>query len=225
LERDIFENRSFNPPVLATVSGNPGLDSEELTAYELGYRIKPVERLSFDVAAYYNVYDQLITAVQGAPFFVPPAGPVVVPLTFENNSSAETYGAEISGEWRVTSDWKLVASYSVLLEQQNPQPAYNNDPQNQFQIRSYVNLPHHVELDGAVYYVDQISPLLGNASTTIPAYVRADLGVTWRPVKALELGIFGQNLLDGNHPEFTSYKTTVLTEIPRSIMGRITWRF
>jgi iron complex outermembrane recepter protein len=52
-----------------------------------------------------------------------------------------------------------------------------------------------------------------------------DLGVTWRPTKALELGIFGQNLLDGNHPEFTSYKTTVLTEIPRSIMGRITWRF
>jgi hypothetical protein len=52
-----------------------------------------------------------------------------------------------------------------------------------------------------------------------------DFGVTWRPTKSLELGIFGQNLLDGNHAEFTNYKTTVLTEIPRSIMGRITWRF
>jgi hypothetical protein len=31
--------------------------------------------------------------------------------------------------------------------------------------------------------------------------------------------------MDDNHPEFTNYKTTVLTEIPRSIMGRITWRF
>jgi iron complex outermembrane receptor protein len=224
-ELDILENRSFNPPVLATVSGNPSLNSEELTAYELGYRIKPIEPVSFDVATYYNVYDQLIAPVQGAPVFVPPAGPVIVPLTFENVQHADTYGAEVSGEWRVTDNWKLVASYTFSETHLSPTQGYDNNPQNQFQIRSYVNLPHHVELDGAVYYVDQISPPLGNASTTIPAYARVDLGVTWRPVKTLELGIFGQNLLDGNHPEFTSYKTTVLTEIPRSIMGRITWRF
>lgn len=224
-ELDILENRSFNPPVLATVSGNPSLNSEELTAYELGYRIKPIEPVSFDVATYYNVYDQLIAPVQGAPVFVPPAGPVIVPLTFENVQHADTYGAEVSGEWRVTDNWKLVASYTFSETHLNPTQGYDNNPQNQFQIRSYVNLPHHVELDGAVYYVDQISPVLGNASTTIPAYARVDLGVTWRPVKTLELGLFGQNLLDGNHLEFTSYKTTVLTEIPRSIMGRITWRF
>jgi iron complex outermembrane receptor protein len=225
LEQDILENRSYSPPALISVFGNPNLKSEELTAYELGYRIKPVERLSFDVAAYYNVYDQLVTAVQGTPFFEPPAGPVVVPLTFENVQHAETYGAEISGEWRVTDNWKFTASYSFSQTQLNPQQGYDNNPQNQFQIHSYVNLPRHVELDGAVYYVDQINPLLGNAAISLPAYVRVDLGVTWRPTKSLEFGIFGQNLLDGSHPEFTSYKTTVLTEIPRSVMGRVTWRF
>jgi iron complex outermembrane receptor protein len=225
LEQDILENRSFNPPALISVFGNPNLQPEVLWAYELGYRIKPVERLSFDVATYYNVYDQLVTTVQGTPFFEPPAGPVVVPLTFENNQHAETYGAEISGEWRVIDNWKLTASYTFSQTQLNPSQTYDNNPQNQFQIHSYVNLPHHVELDGAVYYVDQINPLLGNASTTIPAYVRVDLGVTWRPVKSLELGIFGQNLLDENNPEFTNVKTTVVTEIPRSVMGRITWSF
>jgi len=225
LERDILENRSYSPPVLVEVFGNPHLGSEEVTACELGYRIKPVERLSFDLATFYNVYDHLIAPVQGTPFFEPPAGPVVVPLTFQNNTSAETYGAEISSEWRVTDNWKLTASYSYLQEQLNPQPAYNNDPQNQFQIHSHLNLPHHVEFDGGIFYVSQISPLLGNLNTDIPAYVRMDLGLTWRPTSSLELGLFGQNLLDDNHPKFTNYKSTVLTEIPRSIMGRITWHF
>ena len=226
LERDIVENRSVIPPAtLVTVLGNPNLKAEELTAYELGYRIQPAERLSFDVATHYNVYDQLIAPVQGTPYFVPPTGPVIVPLTFQNNTHADTYGAEISGEWRVTDNWKLVASYTFLHERLNPQPDYNNDPQNQFQIRSYLDLPHNIELDGAVYYVDCIHPLLGNPTIGIPAYIRVDLGVTWRPTKSLEFGIYGQNLADGSHSEFTSYKTTVLTEIPRSVMARITWRF
>jgi iron complex outermembrane receptor protein len=224
LERDVFENRSYSPPYLVTVSGNPNLQSEELTAYELGYRITPAERVSFDIATYYNVYDQLITPVQGNPYFAPP-GMVVVPLTFENAQHADTYGAEISSEWRPLDDLKLTASYTLLQEHLNPANDYNNDPQNQFQIHSYLDLPHQVQLDAGVFYVDQISPLLGASATTIPSYVRLDLGMTWRPAKSLELGVFGQNLAQDKHPEFTSYKTTVVTEIPRSIMGRVTWSF
>jgi len=225
LEQSIVENRSFSPPALVTVFGNPNLKAEELTAYELGYRIQPAERLSFDAATFYNVYDRVIAAAQGAPYFVPPAGPVVVPLTFQNNTHADTYGEEISAEWRVTDNWKLAASYTVLHERLNPQLTYNNDPQHQFRIRSYLDLPQHVELNGAVYFVDRIHPLLGNPTIGIPAYVRVDLGVTWRPTKSLEVGIYGQNLAQNHHAEFTSYKTTVLTEIPRSVMGRVTWRF
>jgi iron complex outermembrane receptor protein len=225
LEQDIVQNRSFSPPVLVSVFGNPNLKAEELTAYELGYRIQPAERLSFDAATFYYVYDRMMAPVQGTPYFVPPTGPLVVPLTFQNNTHADTYGGEISAEWRVTGNWKLAASYTVLHERLNPRPTYNNDTQHQFQIRSYLDLPHHVGLDGAVYYVDRIHPLLGNPTIGIPAYVRVDLGVTWRPTKSLEIGIYGQNLAQNNHAEFTSYKTTVLTEIPRSVMGRITWRF
>ncbi|HEV2694164.1 MAG TPA: TonB-dependent receptor [Verrucomicrobiae bacterium] len=232
LEMDIRENRSAfqpasGPPVLASVFGNPDLQSEEVTAYELGYRIKPVERLSFDVTAFYNTYDRLITAVQGAPFFeAAPAPPhIVVPLTFQNSSSAATYGTEILGEWRVTDIWKLVASYALLQTRLNPEPVNNNDPQNQFQIHSYVNLPQHVELDAAVYYVDAINAQFGDGTLAIPAYVRVDLGVTWRPTRWLEIGVYGQNLTDDSHPEMTGVKTTAVTEVPRSVMGRVTWRF
>lgn len=232
LELDIRNNHSVvqppaGPPVLVSVFGNQNLNSEQLTAYELGYRIKPLESLAFDATAFYNVYDQLVATYQGAPFFepVPPPPHVVVPLTLKNIQSAETYGAEILGEWRVIDNWRLVAGYTFLQMHLSPQMNFDNNPQNQFQIHSYLNLPHHIGVDAGIYYVDQINALFGDASTTIPAYVRVDLGVTWRPRKTLELGIFGQNLLDDHHLETTSYKTTVLTEIPRSIMGRIIWSF
>ncbi len=101
----------------------------------------------------------------------------------------------------------------------------NHSPQNQFQIRSYLDLPHNVELNGAVYYVDQISPTEGLSEERIPSYVRLDLGLTWRPTKSLEIGIWGQNLLDGQHPEFTSENNSVITEIPRGVVGKITWHF
>ena len=225
-EQYIRENRSYDPPVLVSVFGDPNLKSEELTAFELGYRIKPIEPLSFDVTAFYNVYNQLIEPVQGTPFFeAAPIPHLTVPLTFENVASAQTYGTELLGEWRVTPFWKLTASYSLLLTHQTPPLGYDNNPENQFQIHSYIDLPHHVELDGAVYYVDQISPVGGTMTTRVPSYVRVDFGVTWRPIKSLELGIFGQNLAAANHTEFTSYTTSVVTEIPRSVMGRITWSF
>jgi iron complex outermembrane receptor protein len=232
-EQDIRQNESvvqppLSPPIVASVFGNPNLKSEVLTAYELGYRIKPVEKLSFDLATFYNVYDDLITPVQGAPYFEANPGPphLVVPLTFQNVQSAQTYGGELMAEWRVTGNWKLTASYSLLQSHYAPQVGGDNaSPENQFQIHSYLNLPGHVELNAAVYYVDQITTLADTTPMQIPSYVRLDIGATWRPCKSLELGIFGQNLLDDRHVEFTSFKTTVVTDIPRGIYGKITWHF
>ena len=236
LDRGILQNRSvseppLSPPILIAEFGNPNFKSEELLAYELGYRVKPSKPLSLDATAFYDVYDHLRNFTQGAPQFVStPAPPhVLIPLTIDNSMSGETYGTEFLAEWRATDDWKLVASYTLLQMHVHPNIAgrsFSDDsPQNQFQVRSYLNLPHNFELNGAVYYVDQIKPVLGSAETRIPAYVRLDLGLTWQPTKSLEIGIWGQNLLDNQHSEFTSYKTTVLTEVPRGVLGKITWRF
>jgi iron complex outermembrane receptor protein len=232
-EQDIRNNRSVvqppvGPPVVVSVLGNPNLVSEEMTAYELGYRIKPFERLSLDFATFYNVYDHLIYTVQGAPYFEANPAPahVVVPLTYQNGQRADTYGGELMGEWRVTENWKLTASYSLLLTQFEPLVTGDDtSPENQFQIHSYLNLPYQVELNGALYYVDQITAVLGDSTASIPSYFRLDLGLTWRPTQSLELGIWGQNLLADQHVEFTSFVTTTVTENPRSIYGRITWHF
>ncbi|MCX7096060.1 MAG: TonB-dependent receptor, partial [Methylobacter sp.] len=96
-----------------------------------------------------------------------------------------------------------------------------NSPQNQYSIRSQLSLPHHIEFDTTVYYVDNL-----RASTaTVPNYTRVDLRLGWRPFKALELSVAGQNLLDDRHLEFARSSDIIVSEIPRSVYGKavITW--
>jgi outer membrane receptor protein involved in Fe transport len=82
-----------------------------------------------------------------------------------------------------------------------------------------------VQLHAAAYYVRRISTPLDNLTVPVATYVRIDLGLSWQPTAALELGLWGQNLLDPRHPEYGSFKTQVLTQIPRSIVTKILWRF
>jgi iron complex outermembrane receptor protein len=215
-----------DPPFLGLdrLSGNADAHSEELVAYELGYRIEPTKRLSFDVAGFYNTYDNLLRFVPGTPFI---QGPVMVfPQTVQNSGSAETFGAELSAQWKVLDNWRLTGSYSWLHVNLNPNDrAFQGNPEHQAQLRSYLDLPGRLEFNSAVYYVSQQVAAAGLGTTTIPAYVRVDLGLIWHPTKSLQIGIWGQNLLDNHHPEFPSLKSSVQTEIPREVHATITWGF
>jgi len=194
-------------------------------AYELGWRYEPVSQFSLDLAVFYNQYNDLNDVAMGAPVFVAaPVPHIVVPQITENGMSGETYGGELSAQWRVSDDWKLEGSYSHLhmrLKSQNP--TYANDvgdsPQNQFQLHSYFNVTRDVEFNTSLYYVDSL-PNQG-----VNAFVRLDAGVIWRPSRSWEFSIWGQNLVDNRHEEFGSYRYPVLTEVGRNFYAKATWRF
>jgi iron complex outermembrane receptor protein len=216
------------PEILLSTMGNPDLQSEELMAYELGYRLEIAKRWSVDLTGFYNHYDELILPVAGSPTFQPAPFPphLLVASANQNVGEGHTYGTEVSARWQVTQDWSLVGSYSWLgMHYDNNSPVLKGSPEQQFQIRSTLNLPAHLELSGAAYYVDQFQAPYGTGLVSIPSYVRLDLGVVWRPTPSLEVGLWGQNLAQDRHLEFTSYKTSLLTEIPRGIVARFTWRF
>src|ERR1700693_2824920 len=103
-------------PALITVYGSHNFQSEDLLAYELGYRVQVTSTLSTDVATFYNQYSNLRTAEPGAPFIegspVPTA--IVVPFVAGNKMGGGTYGAELIADWKVTPKWRLVGSYSYL---------------------------------------------------------------------------------------------------------------
>jgi len=219
-----------NPlPSEISTFGNPDLASEKLIAYELGYRIELARKCSLDVTAFYNDYDQLILPMPGAvvplePGLLPPH--TLIPAYNQNAGSGQSYGTEFSAHWNVTDSWHLTASYSWMKMQFNvDNPLLDSSPVNQFQIRSALDLPGNLEFNSALFFVDSVEAPYGLGEAIIPSYVRLDLGLVWHPAKNLELGIWGQNLIKERHAEFTSYKTSLVTETPRSIMGRITWRF
>lgn len=222
-----FQNPG-DPPVLVALISDKNVEPETLNAFEVGYRFNKDNRLSFDLTAFYNQYDKVLAYVPGTPFFEnTPAPPhLVIPLYFQNALSGETYGTEAAVQWRVTEWWKLIASYGWLHMRLHPaETPEGQNPQQQFQLRSYFDLPHNFQLNTAAYYSGSTSTPLKAATVPLDSILRVDLGLTWRPRPGLELGIWGQNLLEPSHSEFGSFKKSTLSEIPRSFTGRVTWEF
>ncbi len=215
----------YDTPIgLISLNGNHNAGAETLIAYELGYRIEPNRQLSFDATGFYNQYNHLLRFVPGTNF--DKGAFVVFPQTIENAGSAETFGCELSAQWKVTDYWRLQAGYSWLHANLHPNaPEFQGNPENQFQLRSYLDLPWNLQFNTAGYYVDHQAAEIGTQTTTIPAYFRLDLGLVWHPTKSLEIGVWGQNLTEDRHAEFPSLNSSVQTEIPREITGRIIWTF
>jgi len=223
-----FQPSPGSPPVLVSILPNPQLESEKLVAYELGYRFAPSPRMSVDISSFINRYSDLVVMKPGvAQFELNPAPMhILMPILEENIPDANSHGAEVSAQWQALRGWMLSGSYTWLHMDvaQNP-PTNLASPQQQFQVRSYLDLPFHLELNSALYYVDAVTEPSGPLTVRIPAYVRADLGLIWNPGNRWSLGVWGQNLLSPRHLEFASENTTLLTEVPRSILGKVTWSF
>ena len=206
----------FGPVVL--VQGSRDFESEEVIAYEAGYRILPRSDMSLDLATFYNVYDHLRSQE-------PPAGGAPFPITLANKLNASTYGAEVQLNVQAAPWWRIYGAYTYFHKRLTLDPgsrdrtggvSEGDDPEHRFAIRSYVDLPRGVELDAWLRYVDSLP------NPFIPSYTELDLHLGWRPSDRLELSIVGQNLLHERHAEFFTARPE---EVQRSIYGRTVWRF
>jgi len=222
-----FQPGPASPPVLFAVLPNPQLKSEKLVAYELGYRFAPTTKISVDIASFINRYSDLIVVETGtSPLFelIPAPAHILSRAPEANIPNAQSHGIEVSAQWHALQAWMLTASYTWLhMDAPNDPLAALSSPEHQFQIRSYLDLPFQLELNAALYYVDTISVQSGALYVQIPSYVRADVGLLWKPERRWSLGVWGQNLQDPRHVEFASQ--SVLSEVPRSILGKVTWSF
>ncbi len=210
---------------LLEATNNPDLNSEELLAYELGYRFEPTKSFSLDIAGFYNQYSNLIVNVTQTPFFDPtPPAHLVIPDALGNFDRARTYGAEVEATWRPTDNWKLIGSYSWLDGHQTDflgqqRKLDTNSPVNQFQIRSYLDITPHVQFNTALYYAG--SHNLGG----VPAYTRVDANIAWHPQDRLELMVGVQNAFDNSHPESDIATFVVPTETERMYFVRASYGF
>lgn len=208
LERDLLGGTGFGD-----VFG-----PEEVTAYEAGYRRLVSPRFWYDVAAFYNAYDDLRTT-ETAPA-----------LQLRNFMHGRTYGAEVAARWEPAPRLRLDAAYSYLQMDLEVDPASSADPQatfiegsspsQQLVLRALYDPALRWEIDATVRFVDELE------AVGIPGYTALDLGVAWHPRPGLELALVGQNLLDSHHPEQIFEGTNgVATEVQRAVYARFTYGF
>lgn len=223
-------------PVYLRISGNPNFVSETLLGYELGYRKLVTSRLYVDAAIFHNDYNRLTSL--GSPTLslesVPPPLREVATVQWANGIEGNTDGVEISPDWRATNRVEFKASYSYLNLHVKDKPGSTDtstiqtdegsSPRHQLVVQSNLGLPGKFEFDPAYRYV---SGLPGQYSSSLPgqfvrAYNTMDLRVDWRPVKALDLSVVGQDLLQPSHAEFGG-DPGPLVRIRRSAYAQITW--
>ena len=216
---------------LVVFSPNDDFDSEEVLAFELGYRVQLLDRLHVDLAGFYNIYDGLRslgppTAIE---FHLQPVPFLGIPLPPRNRGEGETYGVELAVDWTPLDWWRIRGAYAHLqidtrIESMDPNeillPSGSESPTNTLSVMSRLDLPHAFEFDVWFRYVSELD------SFDIDEYFTVDVRLGWRPLECLELSIVGQNLLDGEHPEFRSEAWVADTvEVPRSVYGKLTFTF
>ncbi len=227
-------------PALVTVTGNANFDSEELVAYEIGYRTQPLERLSFDATAFYNAYRGLRGAYDYENRNTLPSYVQVVTV-IGNTVEGGTYGGELSTTWQVADRWRLTANYSLLESdglKDEPdnitgEPSANSvhAPEQQVSLRSSVNVTRNLDFDLLPRFVGRTAASGINftgASTAgpIPSYFTFDARLAWRVTPSVELSLAGQNLVESPHREFNpTFISAQATQITRSVFGQLVWKF
>jgi iron complex outermembrane receptor protein len=194
-------------PLLAPATD---FQSEQLLAYEAGYRGQLSPALAVSVSTYYDVY-QDIRATEFAPI-------TLFPIQFRNDFSGHIYGVEFWAKYRVAPWWQLSAGVNAMHKNlrlkpgavvENVDQSIGNDPGYDASLRSSFAITHAVDLDVALIFEDSLP------APFIPAYTELNARLAWRVTDKIELAVDGQNLLHRRHAE--TGLPTKRQEIPRSI--------
>jgi iron complex outermembrane receptor protein len=211
-------------PVYVNVMGNDEFDSEELLAYEAGYRVAISDQLSLDVAVFDNYYDELQTQ-EGSPAFVVPGPPqyLWIPAMLDNLMEGETYGGTLAVNWQPVPRLRLQLNYAYLELDLTSKPGSNdvgapnvagNSPETQIGARAFLELPHDLSLYVGARYVDDLP------NQSVPSYTAVDLNFGWDPTERLRIALTVHNANDDRHLEFGEGRF-----IERRSLVSADWRF
>ena len=214
-------------PLFVRVQGSDAFESEELVAYEVGYRARVGERLSFDVTVFRHDYDKLFSQEPlGVSVVPPPPAPpeyLMIEAVQRNLVVGESYGGTFVATWQPLDRLRLQLQYSHLGLDLGLKPGgvderslavAGNSPENQLGLFTSVALPYDLDLYVAMRYVDDLP------SQHVPSYEAVDVSLGWRPNERLRASLTIKNANDALHLEFGEGRY-----IERSAYLRFTWAF
>ena len=215
----------------ALLLGNRAFDSEELIAYEAGYRWHASSKFAVDIATFYNRYDGLASLEFGDPY-LGSDGRTVIPVENRNLTDGTSHGIETLVTYSPRENWRLSATYSFVKLALDPRGMDVNrgefyegaTPRHQAGLRSLLDLPHGLQFDVHFHYVDELERLPDIVTGEgIDAYTKLDIRLGWQATEELEFSIVGQNLLDERHVEFGAPEAR--GEIERGVYAKLAWGF
>jgi len=221
---------STDPLAFSVTKGNGTFTSETLLGYEVGYRSLLSKTVSLDIAAFYNVYDHLLSLEPaGTPLFENDQGTQALfyPYVNGNGVKGTTTGIEIAPDWKPASWWRLQGSYSLLHMEMRTVPGSldtttvgsleGSSPHHQVRIQSYFDLSRNLEFSATWRYVSALPFYV------VAGYQTGDARFAWRPAPHIELAVTGQNLMQPHHAEFGG-DPGPLVGIKRNVFASLTFR-
>ena len=219
-----------DPPTLVTFKGNDDYQSENLTAFEWGWRERFSANLTSDLATFYNRYDDE-RAVIALPPITQPGPPQYVEqaITPVNENTVHTWGFEYLVDWQPRKNWQVQAWYSFIRRvdeyTENPDVVFalpgerREEDRDSASLRSYWN-QGSFEIDSRVRYVD------GLISGDVDPYTELDVRFGWRVHPEVRLSLYLSNLLDDSHLEGRATDTISFadTEVERAASVTLEWR-
>ena len=198
------------------LTGSNDFESEDVIAYEAGYRRQIHERISIDIATYVNRYDDLRTQE------IRPGQPI----RLANMMNALTRGVETTAVAQILQRWQVHASHAYSWKELTFDAgstditrgtSEGNDPRHIFKMRSYINATSRIEIDGFYRYIGALP------QPAVEGYHELDTRVGFRVRPGWDLSLIGTNLLHDRHLEFRA--GTAPETFERSVSLRSVWRF
>jgi iron complex outermembrane receptor protein len=150
-------------------------------------------------------------------------------LFIRNKLHGEGYGVELAADWQPFDWWRVSGVYAFLqlnmrrdkdsLDTSTADSLEGSAPAHQVSLRSFMRLPGQVEFDLVWRYVDSLP------SQEIDSYHSLEARLGWRPLPHLTVAVVGQNLLTDHHAEFGGGSSGIITEIERSVYGKVIWHW
>lgn len=215
IDREFYLDLAPNFPFI--IGGD--FQSEEVLAYELGWHTRAWKNLSFSIASFYNVYDNIRSVKPGPP-------PLGIPVTFANDVKGNTYGAELTFMYQIAEWWRLRGGYTYLKKDlsvktgsvdENEGTAESNDPTHQALLQSTMQVLERGSIGTIFRYIGELP------QPYVSDYIALDIRLSWNLTKMIEISVVGQNILQSHHTEFIP-SSPETKDIERGIYGKVIWK-
>jgi iron complex outermembrane receptor protein len=224
------------PPLRTLFAADTSSDDTEMIAYEIGFRTRPIDRISLDMAAFYNDYDGIVS-FSGETFGDPgdfgfddgDPSTIDTVILLDNKRDAYAYGVEAAIDADVTDTLK--GKFNVTWQHVSLSGVDNpSTPKWKFNTRWFWKIRPNLTFVPTVSYVGDFTvPSLFDPDQPVGKindYVRVDAALHYQHADRWPtISIVGQNLTNRSHSEFIEDLVRPETPVTRTWYLQISQAF